>query len=177
MVDSTKPIERATPVRLERGLRKGIVLLLVCVAFMTIGILMAREEEMAGYFVASIFGLGTLVAAVNLHPRSSYLELGQEGFTVCSLFRRSFVPWHHVQAFVPIRMNANAMVGWTYTPAFTGSTTARQASFALAGVEAALPDTYGMKAAELAVVLNRLLVDAASNLGQEAEEPVVHRPA
>lgn len=162
MVGSTDPLAIARPMRLVRGVRKAIVLLVVCLAFAAGGVLMLREGATAGWFVVSVFGLGALVAAVNLHPRSSYLELGREGFTVCSLFRRSFVPWHHVQAFIAIRMHSNAMVGWNYTPAFTGSSTARQASFALAGVEAALPDTYGMKAAELVAVMNLMLVDASA---------------
>ena len=139
MVGATDPLEVTLPMRLVRGVRKACVLLIVCLAFAAVGILMIREGATPGYFVASVFGLGALIAAINLHPRSSYLELGPDGFTVCSLFRRSFVPWHHVEGFVAIRMHSDAMVGWNYTSAFTGSIAARRTSLALAGVEAARP--------------------------------------
>ena len=148
---------RHLPILLRRSIRKMLVLLAGSLTFVAIGIPMARDDPLMAYAGIVFFGLCALVAAVSLHPRSTYLELTKEGFTFASLFRRSFVPWGHVREFVPFKMHHNSMVGWNYTSAFAGSTTGRKVSVALAGVEAAFPDTYGMKAAELASLLNQLL--------------------
>lgn len=145
------------PILLRRSVLKTVLMLAGSLAFVAIGTQMTRDDPLMAYAGIVFFGLCALVAAVNLHPNSSYLELSSEGFTFASLFRRSFVPWSHVREFIPYKMHHNAMVGWNYSSSFAGSATGRKVSTALAGVEAALPDTYGMKATDLASLLNQLL--------------------
>ena len=55
------------------------------------------------------------------------------------------------------------MVGWNYSPEFSKSQRLRRVNTALAGTEAALPDTHGMSAEELAFLMNRLLAMYANN--------------
>jgi hypothetical protein len=138
-----------------------LLMLAGSLAFVAIGTQMTRDDPVMAYAGIVFFGLCALVAALNLHPRGSYLELGREGFVFASMFRRVFVPWGHVREFVPYKVQHTKMVGWNYVPSFTGSRGGRKLSVALAGVEAALPDTYGMKAEELASLLNQLLVEHA----------------
>ena len=134
-----------------------LILLVGSLAFVADGLLMAREEPIAGYACVAFFGLCALVGAISLHPKSSFLELRADGFEYASLFRRTFVQWRHISQFFPITVHHNAMVGWNYSPEFTDSSAARKVAAALSGAEAALPDTYGMKAAELATLLNSFL--------------------
>jgi hypothetical protein len=68
------------------------------------------------------------------------------------------VSWSDVDSFIPIKIQHNRMVGWNYSPGFSKSQRLRHMNTALAGVEAALPDTYGMSAEKLADLMNRLLV-------------------
>jgi hypothetical protein len=47
-------------------------------------------------------------------------------------------------------------VGWTYSPGSEKSKRLRRVNTAIAGVEAALPDTYGMSVEQLAGLMNQL---------------------
>jgi len=49
-----------------------------------------------------------------------------------------------VEIFVPIKIHLNSMVGWNYSSDYEASVRGRNVSIALSGVDAALPDTYGM---------------------------------
>lgn len=142
----------------RRSTRKMALLLVGSLAFVAGGGLMIRTDPATAHACIVFFGLCALVSAINLHPRSSFLEVSAEGFTFANLFRRTFVPWGHVAEFLPIAIHHNALVGWNYSPGFDGQAAARKISAALSGVEAALPDTYGMSAEKLAAVLNEFLL-------------------
>jgi hypothetical protein len=66
------------------------------------------------------------------------------------------VPWSNVESFVPVKIQFNRLVGWNYSPAFRESQRLRGLNTAIAGVEAALPDTYGMSAEQLVNLMNRV---------------------
>ncbi len=80
----------------------------------------------------------------------------QPSIALASLFRKHFVAWSDVQLFVPVWIQFNSLVGWNYLPAFRRSQRLRGLNTAIAGVEAALPDTYGMSAEQLAKLMNQL---------------------
>jgi hypothetical protein len=134
-----------------------LLLLTGSLAFAVVGFFVARKDPLVGYACVVFFGLCALVGAIGSHPRSSFLELTPEGFAFCVLFRRSFVPWRDVREFLPIKIHHNSMVGWNYSAGFESRARARRISTALSRAEAALPDTYGMKAADLSALLNEVL--------------------
>jgi hypothetical protein len=132
-----------------------LVLLGICAAFVAAGVFMLPTKPVAGYGTIVFFGLGVLVALVHLLPGSSYLELGQGGFTLCNLFRKSFHRWEDIAEFFPLSIApGKLMVAVRYAPGYQAQATARKFATQLAGAEGALPDTYGMSAAELAALLN-----------------------
>ena len=131
-------------------------MLIVCLGFVAAGLWMAPREPLIGYSSAAFFGLGVVIAIVTLHPNSTYLLLDKSGFTFSTLFRKSYVPWHHVQSFVVARVYVNNMVGWNYSPNFQRSPTMRRVNTRISGAEAALPDTYGLSAGELVAMMNNL---------------------
>jgi len=112
----------------------------------------------------AFFGLGVVVAVVGLLPGSSYLELDERGFTLCTLFRKSFQRWDDVAEFFPIRLDGRGspMVAVRYAPGFTANAAARRFAKTLAGAEGALPDTYGRSAAELAELLNKVRAERSA---------------
>ena len=145
------------PVTYSASRKKMLMLLGVSLAFVAIGVWLYEDPEnrlMAG-LCAGFFGLCALVALVSLHPRAAYLTLNEQGFEFCSLFRKHFVAWSAVQEFVPISMSGNAMVGFYYVPG-QNAPKMRHVSNFIAGVEAALPDTYGHSSVDLARLLNEL---------------------
>jgi hypothetical protein len=124
--------------------------------FVSLGLWLLPREPVIALGCVIFFGLCASVGLVGLLPNSSYLTLTEQGFLFASLFRKDFVAWSSVQSFVPVRIQFNSMVGWNYSSEFRGSTRLRRASTAVAGVEAALPDTYGMPAEQLADWMNQL---------------------
>jgi hypothetical protein len=134
-----------------------LLLLVGCAAFVAGGVFMLPTRPAAAYGAIVFFGLGIVVAVVNLLPGSSYLELEQRGFTLCTLFRKTFHPWEDIAEFFPFSMQgAKPMVALRYAPTYRRQSTARSFAKQLAGAEGALPDTYGMSAADLAALLNRV---------------------
>jgi hypothetical protein len=128
--------------------------LAISVAFVAGGVVMIRSGEKAGWFVAGFFGLGGIVALVQFLPNASYLLLTSGGFLVCSAFRKSMYGWGDVARFRAIAVYRNQMVGFDFAPGYTGQRAARWVAGAMAGAEAALPDTYGMSPQALADLMN-----------------------
>jgi hypothetical protein len=149
------------PVTLHPSRVRYSLLSLFCVVFCAIGIGMIHEGAnlLMGSFIAIFFGAGAIVLLVSLHPRASYLTLTPDGFLVCSLFRESFTPWSAVLGFGVISIRSTRMVAYDFVPDYPKSQAMRSLSRSLADFEAALPTTYGMKAAHLAEQMNGLLLD------------------
>ncbi len=135
---------------------KKALLALGAAVFVLLGVWLLPREPRVALAGIIFFGLCALVGLVNLLPNSSYLTLTEKGFLFVSLFRKHFVEWSDVQSFVPVRIQRRSMVGWNYSPEFRGSKRLRSVNSAIAGVEAALPDTYGMPAEQLADLMNQL---------------------
>ncbi len=132
------------------------VLLLGSALFVAGGIWLWPRKPVIGGLAVLVFGFAAIVLAVCLHPRSAFLTLTSEGFTFAALFRKNYVAWSTVQSFATVRIGLNRMVGWNYVPEFRESTSVRRANLAMTGIEAALPDTYGMTADELCALMNEV---------------------
>ena len=146
------------PVTYPASRRKMLMLLGISLVFVAVGVVLMRKpaERMTARLLTGFFGLGAVVALVNLHPRASYLTLSEQGFEFSSLFRKHFVAWRDVTDFVPMRISGNAMVGFHYDASMKNAPALRHVSSFIAGIEAALPDTYGHSNIDLAKLLNEL---------------------
>jgi hypothetical protein len=147
---------QSLPVTFTARPLKKVLLLLGSSLFVAGGIWLLPHKPFIGGVAIIFFGLGLIVCAVGLLPKSSFLTLTEEGFTVASLYRKHFVSWSSVQSFTPIRIGRNMIVGWNYSPEFRESTNLRKVNFAISEVEAALPDTYGKSAEELCALMNEI---------------------
>ena len=141
--------------RLKPSPWRLLLLLAISSGFVAIGLfLLSRSESIEAWLCVGFFGLGAIVALVSLIPGSSYLELRPDGIEICSLFRKWFVRWGDVQYFFPMVVSHREMVGWNYSESYTAQSFGRKLSSGMAGVEAALPDTYGLTAEALSCLLN-----------------------
>jgi len=142
------------PFTLRSRRRKMLLMLAGSLAFVATGLwLQPDHHSLSGYAVTIFFGLCAVVFCVNLLPNSSYLHVTREGFKLCSMFRSRLVRWPDVGRFGVTRIGMRKMVGWDplHTVSKLGS-----ANQAICGYAFALPDTYGLKAEELAELLNRI---------------------
>jgi len=133
---------------------KSILFLLLTLVFVVGGIWMILDGEKMGWFVAIFFGLGGLVFLINLLPQASYLKLNEEGFETCSMFRKHKYNWSDVGGFGVGSISGNKMVMFNFSQEYKKAKNARKLSSALAGAEGALHDTFGLKAEELAGLMN-----------------------
>jgi len=138
---------------------KMVLLFVVCLTFVAGGVLMIRQGQSMGWLCAGFFGLGIPIFLLNLHPRSAFLRVDEEGIEFCSLFRTSRIRWSDISEFgtYSIRQHGlpvSKMVGFNFSVGYQRAGKARAVSKALAGFEAALPDSYGFRAEELAQLLS-----------------------
>jgi len=128
--------------------------LLICSAFVAVGVWMASEGEMIGWFASSFFGLGVIVAIVQLLPNASHLHLTESGLEVRTLYRSWSVSWNDIAFFAAASIGPNRMVVFNYSDHCDRAKMMRGFARKIAGYEGALPDTYGMSADQLADLLN-----------------------
>ena len=146
------------PLRLRTTRKSMVVLLLACAGFVAAGVFVLPIHPVVAWQAIVFFGLGVVVALIQLLPGSAYLELDDRGFTTCTMFRKSFVRWDDVGEFFPLSLDSRArkMVAFRYAPDYKPHPSARKFLTALAGAEGALPDTYGRPADDLARLLNTI---------------------
>jgi len=133
---------------------KSILFLLLTLGFTIGGVWMALDGEKMGWFISIFFGLGMLVFLINLSPQASYLKLNKEGFEVCSLFRKHKYHWNEVRDFGVGSISGNKMVMFNFSEEYKKAKKVRKISSTIAGAEGGLHDTFGLKAEELADLMN-----------------------
>ncbi|HLY57017.1 MAG TPA: hypothetical protein VKS60_15740 [Stellaceae bacterium] len=148
---------------------KWSLILLVCLGFLAIGIVGAATDGGPGLvFCAVVFGIGSVIAVVQLLPGASFLRLEPAGFTARSLFRDHFVAWHDVAGFGVADVAGRKMVGYDLVPGAAPPPGLAKLNVAIAGCQAALPDTYGLTAEALAALMNERLGEADRLRAREA---------
>ncbi len=132
--------------------KKALLLALISLAFLAIGWQMVEKQVLIGQVLVVFFGIGTVVSLFPLIPGSFYLKLTNEGFEVCKCFRKSFTRWDEVGNFTVSYTSTSKFVVFNYTDR---SRKKARTSQALAGFDAALPDSFGLKVEELADLMNK----------------------
>lgn len=149
----TPNLERCV-LRPSRRRTAGLVAL--CLLFVALGsALIAAGNGLVGGIAVLFFGLGAAVLGTNLLPGAAELRLDREGLEVRSLFRSRRFRWSDVHGFRPVTIPPahSAVVGFDFSPGARPAGASLASS--LAGVEGALPNTYGLSAAELATLLEQ----------------------
>ncbi|MEM6331191.1 MAG: hypothetical protein AAF790_13205 [Planctomycetota bacterium] len=131
------------------------------------GVWMIADGDWLGFLVAGFALFAVPVFAIQLLPGAAYLRVDQNGVRFAVAFRETAVPWESIAESGVYEVKGSRLVGFNYT-AKAGRV--RQASRSLTGYEGGLPDTYGMKAEELASLLDHRLHLHRSG-GSEAPAP------
>ncbi len=133
---------------------KYLLLALFSGGFAIAGAFMVRDAERLGWAEILFFGTGAIVFGLLLLPGSAYLKLDSAGFTFCSLFRAHFTRWSEVDSFAVGMVGTRRLVVFNFNEMHRGQDHLRKVAAAISGYEAALPDTYGRTAADLAALMN-----------------------
>jgi hypothetical protein len=133
---------------------KWLGVFLICVAFVAAAIFVIPREDdpFMWWLCVGFFGLGSLASLPGLFGMGG-LELDPDGFTINQWGRRTRRTWRECSEFSILDMRGGPFVG------FTSETDARKfgasLSRGLVGETGMLPDKYGMKARDLAALMNR----------------------
>ncbi len=137
--------------------RRGIwwLVLLCCALFVAIGVGMIHsEEKLGGWLAVGFFGFGALVAVIVLFMAGRwYLFLSSEGLTQKMSFRTWSLRWSEVSEFQPVYMGVG-MVAFDLIGDAQRPSALRKFNRETFGFEAAIACEYGLKAKELAELLN-----------------------
>lgn len=164
---------------LRSSTSKAVLLLFAGLVFVGFGLLlgtgtmgflgwMAVPARIVGWFAVAFFGLGVLVTVVQLLIKGSYLVLSRDGFQMFGIRKSRLIPWSEVRVFTPYtppnlasavlprRINdlGPKMVLFDYRPEVKSFRRMRAVNRTLTGHDAGLADTYGLKAEELATLMN-----------------------
>ena len=137
--------------------RRTLGLLALSLVFAGAGVLMIGADADYGWLVAAFGLVGAAVFTV-MSLRPNRLELSGEGLTTVTLGRRWSVRWSECGEFrtskVDYSVAGPSMVVFDCSAPGIRGHPLEAAAEALSGANAALPETYGMPADELATLLN-----------------------
>ena len=136
---------------------KWLAMVAISGALAWIGTRILATHPLVGWGCIVFFGLCGALALLNLWPGASRLVLDDDGFEIVSLFRRTRVRWAEVSRFGSTRVGMHRMVGFDFVDGHAASPRLRSVNRNLSGFQAALPDTYGRSAADLAAHLDARL--------------------
>jgi hypothetical protein len=143
--------------------RRPALLGAVFLAILLIGIWMLTDSAGLGWLVVIIGAVGLGVFLFQLIRRDT-LTLDATGFTIATLGQSRTIPWTKVERFREGTLGflavANRAVVWDYRPGAEPRSTAFGKS--IAGAQAALPHTFGMKPPEMVALLEEWRLKSAS---------------
>jgi hypothetical protein len=96
-----------------------------------------------------LFTLAAAASFIPLLPNQSYLALDIPGITIKSMFKTIRIQWHEIENFYTERKNQRDVVAFRFIRKKTNFLNVKN----LYSETECLPDDYGMKAAELADLL------------------------
>ena len=132
---------------------KRLALLAVSAGIVWLALDLGHHQPLAAWLCGGFFGLCAVVAAVSLLPGASQLRLDAEGLEIRALFRTTRLAWRDIARFGATRVGLHPVVGVDFAAHVGQGMPLRRLNRGLSGYHGALPDTYGCKAAALAVRL------------------------
>jgi hypothetical protein len=152
--------ELATPFTLYPSKKKISLLFLGSALFVAGGVFLIHRGDTGGWYCTVFFGACLVVSLFQFLPGSAYLTVDDQGIEVCALFRKSRIDWADIAEFGVYSMRnhgiaVSKMVGINFSDHYSSkSKTGRATARVLTGFDGGLPDTYGLKAEDLALLLS-----------------------
>ncbi|MBL0728395.1 STM3941 family protein [Piscinibacter sp. HJYY11] len=166
------PLPVQLPLRLYPQRLKLLGFLAICTVFVVIGVLMYTTDGLwVGLLCAGFFGLGIPIFIVQMLPGASFLELQADDFTYSALFRKRTVQWRDIADIGVMKIQGRTMVGWNFLPSYAGRSGGHKVSKSISGIEAGLPDSYGMTPTALAELMGLIHLHHLHRLHRQSLQP------
>lgn len=145
----------ADRITLRPSRRQLAGLLVPSLVFAGVGLSMVLRGRPFGWWLAAGFGCVSLAGLLLLSPQAAYLRLERDRFTLCTFFRRLSIPWTDVLRFRVVQLSGHPAVVFDLKPSVPEQRLSRRTASALAGADGLLPETYGLEARAMALLLNQ----------------------
>lgn len=156
---------------LTSSTQKWLMVTLIGAVFVVIGIFMIfTKGDFLAWFVTLFFGLVAGVGLYQVFGPGGRLELGPDTFTIVNLGRRTTERWDECADFATYRTGPNELVA--YDRARDMGTHMAEMNRMLSGRSAGLPDTFGMKARDIADLMNAYREHAVARAWQRHTEAI-----
>lgn len=130
---------------------KNILLVIICIFFVMLGTITIFEKKdyLFGLFGILFFGVAGIVTLRELLINTSYLKIQKEGFEYLVSGKKTYIKWEDIKEFKIISVKRMNLIGWLYNSKNQKIDILRKASRKLTGVDAILPNNYGLQSNEL----------------------------
>lgn len=130
-------IEKVRFVPSKRRFWLGFV---ACSMLVGIGCLKLRNGDWICWSLIIFFSLVVLINGLLLRPNATWLELDEDGFTICYSFRQERVLWMHVTQMAVWR----GVVSFKLLAEHPGNKRGQSVARAISGYDGAIPDMFSV---------------------------------
>jgi hypothetical protein len=112
-----------------------------CIAsslLVVLGCVVVNNGDKFGWFLIIVFGLGVFAPGLLLLPGASWLELDEDGFTLCLSFRPDRYLWSHITEMAVWQ----GIVSFKLDPEYRGNRRGQTTARAISGYDGSIPDIF-----------------------------------
>jgi len=164
---TTPPAEIACA---EASLRPGLLkwgrLLLLMLLLTVVGALIAVNGRATGWVIVAVTIPLALLFLWCLVSKRMHLQLAQRGFSFGTLRKQYSYSWSDIAYFGVVEFGRERWVCFVLSPHYVGEEHVQATNQAFGGFDRFLPDTYGMRAEELAALLEAWRARAGREVAQ-----------
>lgn len=110
---------------------------------------MVRNGHMYGWFLIVFFSLGVIAPGILLLPGASWLQLDEEGFTLCMLFRPDRYLWSQISEISVWQ----GVVSFKLSPEHRGNKRGQATARAISGYDGSIPNMFQLNPESMAKLL------------------------
>jgi membrane associated rhomboid family serine protease len=175
LAEARERLRSAEPLVLRPSRRRWVGLLVLSITLTAVcGLAFLNEPNVVMAVGILLFGAGIVISVLQLLPGSASLRIAPDGLTARGPIRSGGWSWNEIEHFSVYDVDqygTTKQVGFDLrdlTPDRQG--VLKTIGRGMSGVDAALPDTYGMRAEDLATLLEEARERYATERGMSASE-------
>jgi hypothetical protein len=111
-----------------------------CILLVGLGFMRVQNGDKLGWFIIILFGLGVFAPGHLLLGGATWLELDEDGFTLCLSFRPDRYVWNHISEMAIWQ----GVVSFKLLPEHRGNKRGQSMARALSGHDGSIPDIFSL---------------------------------
>jgi hypothetical protein len=109
-----------------------------------LGCVMVHNDQKFGWFIIILFSLGVLAPGL-LRPNASWLELDEDGFTLCLSSKPDHKPDRYLWSHITEMSVWRGVVSFKLSPEHRGNRRGQTVARAISGYDGSIPDIFQLR--------------------------------